>query len=161
MATPDQIKLVRIAQRDRKLTDPAYRVMLLNVAGVRSTTELTNEGVEDVMDVLEGLGFADRVHGAGYWGGKVAARGRFANARMVHKIRSLAESVDRYPLAAMCHNQSDGRVDAPELLTPREAWRLIEAYKAIGAREAGLPTAAVPPPGPPAAEADADDDVPF
>ena len=68
---------------------------------------------------------------------------------MVYKLRELAGQVDRYPLAAMCRRHSDGRTDDPAKLTPREAWKLIEAYKAIGAREdarPAVPAAAATPP---------------
>ena len=62
-------------------------------------------------------------------------RGRYANARMVHKLTEQA-AASRYPLAAMCLRHSLDRTDRPDRLTPREAWKLIEAYKAIEQREA-------------------------
>ena len=135
MATTDQVRLVQIARTSVKLNEQAYRVLLANVAGVESTRHLTNTAVEDVMSVLEGLGFEDRVHGPGYWGQKVVDRGRYANARMVHRLTELA-AASRYPLAAMCLRFSAERTDRADRLTPREAWLLIEMYKASNQREA-------------------------
>lgn len=61
-------------------------------------------------------------------------RGARAGSRLVWKIRELAGQVERYPLNAMCRRQSEERADRPEDLTPREAWNLIEAYKAVKSR---------------------------
>jgi hypothetical protein len=54
---------------------------------------------------------------------------------MAFKIRELAK-VQRYDLAAQCLKFSGGRTDQPEKLAPREAWKLIEMFKAAASREA-------------------------
>ena len=136
MATTKQTQLIQVARAAAGLNEQAYRVLLHNVAGVASAKQLSNVAVEDVMSVLEGLGFQDRVHGEGYWSRKVAERGQYANARMVHKLTELAAG-SRYPLPAMCLRHSVERTDQPDRLTPREAWMLIEAYKKMNEREQG------------------------
>jgi hypothetical protein len=130
MPTKPQIQIVQIARRQVGLNDAQYRIVLANVAGVKSTTELSNTAVEDVMDVLEGMGFVDSKHGAGYWGGKVGRRPFVANERMLRKIEALAAE-QKYPLPALVRRFSAKRTDRVEQLLPREAWNLIEGLKAI------------------------------
>jgi hypothetical protein len=138
MPTAKQIQLIRIAQKDRKLNDAAYRVLLANVAGVKSTKDLDNRSIEDVMDVLEGMGFVDSHNGEGYWGNKVQRRGEVANERMLRKIEAMAAET-KYPVGAMVHRMTNHRTDRPEQLYPREAWMLIEAYKSIIERDTPQP----------------------
>jgi hypothetical protein len=107
-----------------------YRMLLANVAGVASTTQLNNTQVEDVMDVLESLGFVDRDNGAGYWAGKVQRRGQAVNERMLRKIEAMAAET-KYPLPALVRRMTNKRTDRAEQLLPREAWQMIEALKAI------------------------------
>jgi hypothetical protein len=116
------------------LNDPQYRTLLRSVAGVESCKSLDNPGVEDVMAVLEGMGFASHPGGPTYWRDKVDRRGSRVNERMVHLIRELAAG-GRYDLAAMVRRQTGNRTDVVEQLLPREAWMLIEALKAINTRE--------------------------
>jgi hypothetical protein len=82
------------------LNDPQYRTLLRSVAGVESCKALDNPGVEDVMAVLEGMGFDSHPGGPTYWRDKVDRRGSRVNERMVHLIRELAAG-GRYDLAAM------------------------------------------------------------
>ena len=130
MPTKAQIQIVQIARRKVGLNEPQYRMLLANVAGVQSTTQLDNRSVEDVMDVLEGMGFVDRKHGAGYWGLKVRRRGCFPGERMLRKIEAMATET-KYPLPALVRRMSSKRTDRVSQLLPREAWMLIEALKAI------------------------------
>jgi hypothetical protein len=134
MPTKPQIQIVQIARRQVGLNNPQYRMLLANVAGVKSTTELNNTQVEDVMDVLEGMGFVDSKHGAGYWGGKVQRRSQVANERMTRKIEAMAAET-KYPLGALARRFSNKRTDQVHQLLPREAWMLIEALKDIVERE--------------------------
>jgi hypothetical protein len=130
MPTKAQIQIVQIARRQGGLNEPQYRWLLWNVAGVKSTTELTNEDVERVMDVLEGMGFVDSKNGPGYWGKKAARIGFAANDRMIRKIEAMAAET-RYPLPALVHRFSNKRTDQVAQLLPREAWMLIEGLKAM------------------------------
>lgn len=132
MPTPAQLRLVHVAARKAGLNDAQYRTLLSNAGGVQSSRDLTQAGFEDVMAVLEDLGFADD-KGATYWRDQVEARGQRGTARMVHKIRELAtRSV--YPLERLVERHSDGRTRDVEQLTPREAWRLIEMLKGSNQR---------------------------
>src|SRR4051812_26725723 len=119
MPTPGQLRILHVAARQVGLIDASgderYRLLLRNVAGVDSGRALSNAEFEDVMAVMEDMGFsndrqrhieraaftasggsASRVQST-YWRDKVAARGTNANARMVHKIRELAAG-SRYQL---------------------------------------------------------------
>lgn len=134
MPTRNQIIVIQEGKRSLGLTDPAYRTILRSVAGVESSKELSNVGVEDVMAVMEGMGFASHPQGPAYWRNKVSARGTFTNARMVHKINELAGQ-QRYELSAQVSKFSGGRSERPEDLRPHEAWALIEMLKAAVKRE--------------------------
>jgi hypothetical protein len=134
MPTLSQIRTIQTGRSVVGLTDPAYRTLLRSVAGVESSKDLDNAGVEDVLAVLEGMGFDSHPAGKTYWRDKVDARGRRANARQVHLIRQLAPA-QRYDLAALVERQSGGRTRDVEQLLPREAWMLTEMLKATGKRE--------------------------
>lgn len=141
MPTPDQIKTLRSGQRHCGLNDAAYRVLLHNVAGVQSTLDLDNAGVEDVMAVLEDSGFNRHPKGPRYWRDTVATRGASCPRRMAHKIKDLAAQPGgiRYDLPALCRQHSGQRTGVVEELTPREAWKLIEMLKAVVVREEKKP----------------------
>jgi hypothetical protein len=142
MPTPGQLRTIHQGARRVGLTDPAYRVLLRNVGGVESSKDLDNPGVEDVMAVLEDLGFDSHPAGRKYWRDKVRMRGSHCGERMGRKIRELAAG-GRYTLEAMVQRFSDGRTASVEQLHPREGWKLIEALKAIQQRdEAGKRTPA-------------------
>ncbi len=134
MPTPSQLRTIHSGARRVGLTDPAYRVLLRNVGGVESSKDLDNPGIEDVMAVLEDLGFTGHPGGDHYWRDKVRTRGSECGARMARKIRELAAG-GRYALEAMVERFSDGRTAVPEKLHPREGWKLIEGLKAIQQRE--------------------------
>ena len=168
MPTKPQIQIVQIARKQCGLNEAEYRMILWNVAGVKSTTQLNNEDVERVMAIVESRGFIDSVRGAGYWAGKVARAGYAANDRMIHKIEAMAAET-KYPLGALVHRMSNKRTDKVELLYPREAWMLIEALKDIVDRQEQRESEiSIEPPAEPSAVAcgpdldgDAEDDLPF
>jgi len=83
-------------------SDARYRMMLRSVGGVESAIELDNRGVEDVMAVLEDMGFDDHPSGRRYWRTKIERRGSCCCERMAHKIHALAkEPGQRYELGAL------------------------------------------------------------
>jgi hypothetical protein len=108
MPTRPQIIAIQKARRQLQLNEAQYRTLLWNTAGVESSKDLDNAGVEDVMAVLEDLGFDSHPGGKTYWRDKVARRGSRANERVVHKINELAAQ-SRYDLAALCERFSQGR----------------------------------------------------
>ncbi|MBC8107734.1 MAG: DUF1018 domain-containing protein [Anaerolineae bacterium] len=134
MPTPLQLRMIHIASRQVGLNDRQYRMVLQSIAQVDSAKYLDNVQIEDVMAVFEEKGFRQKGQPEDYWRQKVTQRGRFANARMVHKIESLGRSV-RYCVPAMCERFSKGRAQTPGQLTPHEAYGLIEALKDIYQRE--------------------------
>jgi hypothetical protein len=140
MPTRDQIIVIQCGKRELVtrglLTEQSYRVLLSNVAGVDSSKLLDNRGVEDVMAVMEGLGFDSHPAGATYWQDKVRQRGHVCGERMVYLIRQLAPQVGRYPLPALVRTFSKQRTEDEARLTPAEAYKLIEMMKATAAREA-------------------------
>jgi hypothetical protein len=140
-----QTRLIHIAAKQVDLSDLQYRLLLKNVAGVDSSKMLTQAGFEDVMAVLEDMGFRDTAHAPAraargdYWRGKVAVRGQQCGGRMVHKIRELAERQSKYTLIGLCHLASQYRAADPEHLRPREAWNLIEMLKDVIKRTGNQP----------------------
>lgn len=52
-----QISIIHVAKDRLRLTDAAYRDLLREAAGVRSATDLTQEGFHAVMRRFEALGF--------------------------------------------------------------------------------------------------------
>lgn len=136
MPTPRQLQLVHVAARRVNLEAPQYRMLLHNVAGVESAKDLDNATFEDVMAVLEDLGFRGGPD-ADYWRRKVRLRGMYSGPRMVHKIHALAAD-QRYQLPALCLRFSDHRTDEPEKLYPREAYNLIEMLKVAVDRETSI-----------------------
>jgi hypothetical protein len=135
MPTALQIKLIHVAHKQAGLSDADYRTILRNCGGATSCKDLDQRGYEDAMAVIEDCGFRERDKPGDYWRAKVAARGSRAGGRMAYKIHELALA-SRYDLAAMCRKFSADRAEEPEQLTPREAWKLIEMYKAAAGREA-------------------------
>ncbi len=135
MPTPLELKLIHLAYRQAGLDEAQYHLILRNVAGVESAKELTQTSLEDVMATLEDSGFRHAGKPADYWRSKVAMRGSFCGARMEGKIKALAAQ-QTYDLPGLCRRFSDDRVARVDKLMPREAHRLIEALKAICARQA-------------------------
>lgn len=127
--TDRQIALIHIAAKAVKLDDAQYRLLLSNVAGVTSSDDLDQAGFEDVMAVLEDMGWPP-LKDQDYWRRKVSERGQSTGSRMAFKIRQLHEGLP-YPLEALCRRFSEGRTDKLEELKPREAWKLIEGLKAM------------------------------
>lgn len=134
--TPDQIKLIRIAAKKVGLNDAQYRMLLWNVAKVKSCLQLTNGGFEDVMAIFEQDGFVFDSSKPFYFRDKVFRRGELVNERVLRKIETLAViNGQPYPLESMTLRMSRQRTRKTEELTPREAFNLIEAIKKIIERE--------------------------
>ncbi len=112
MPTKSQLACIHTAARAVGLialggADASYRLLLRNVGGVESAKDLDNGGVEDVMAVLEDLGFDSHPAGKTYWRDKITDRNSGAcPPRMAHKIYALAGE-QRYELEAMCLRMSE------------------------------------------------------
>jgi hypothetical protein len=132
-ASAKQIGMIKATVRRAGLNIEQASMVLRNTAGVESTTQLDNVGVEDVMAVLEELleeqGQECHYSGPRYW--RSRSDRRFVSSRMVHRIEQLAANVD-YDLGGLCERFSRsgqfpaGRTRAVRKLTGLEAWRLAE-----------------------------------
>lgn len=123
-----QTQLIHIAVKEARLNRAQYEMLLQNLAGVKSSKDLSQWAFEDVMAILETKGFRQRGKAPDYWRQTVDRRGVFAHRRQVWVIRQLAEEC-RYDLGGLCERFSLGRTREPELLYPREAWGLTEGIK--------------------------------
>ena len=133
--TPQQTQLLHVAIRQTvpPLNDRQYRMVLQNVAGVATSTKLTNAQFEEVMAVLEARGFRQRGQSETYWRDKAAAQGSRTNERQIHLIHELAAQ-QPYALGALVRKFSHSRTDQPAQLTPQEAWQLTEMLKKVADR---------------------------
>jgi phage gp16-like protein len=127
MPTAQQVKIIQIARRQVGLDEARYRMLLHNVAGVQSCNDLDNPGVEDVMAVMEGLGFATTDRPADYWRTKSLG---LCSERMHYKIRALAGEAG-YDADGFAQRMSRVGAQGVEDLDGFEAWKVIEALKAI------------------------------
>ena len=131
--TPLQSRLIHVAAREADLNDQQYRILLANVTGKESSKHLDQAGFEDVMAVLEDMGFEQRGESPDYWRKKVGLRGQFANSRLVHRMTAMSEEC-RYPLMSLVLRFSGHRTAEASKLTPLEAHHLIEAMKDMSRR---------------------------
>ena len=147
MITPRQIQLVQIARRQvEKLSggafdEAAYQLALRNcgvapgIDGRCSSKQLSQAGFEKFMAIAESLGFKNTQQGqTDYWQKRNARRTGYATTRQVWQIRRLAP-LSRYPLHALCRRVSNDQHNDPEQLTIVQAVKLLEALKAIAARD--------------------------
>jgi ADP-heptose:LPS heptosyltransferase len=142
--TRDQLALIHIAAKQLRLDDGQYRLILLNIGGEMSSKNLDNAGFEQVMAFFEQSGFrAKAADGAvqpeRYWRDRAKKHGNRAS-RKIHKLFAECQAdrandgLPQYDLGEMCQRTSQGAVDKPEDLEPREQMELIEALKEIGKR---------------------------
>lgn len=136
--TRQQLAMLHIAKGKLQMEEADYRTLLRNVGGLRgdkpSSKDLTQRGFEDVMAFFEENGATG---GGTYWRDIISRRGRFADSRQIHLIRSLAAQ-QTYPIAALCRNASNHRAICPERLSPREAAGLIEMLKSVVGRQSAV-----------------------
>jgi cell division GTPase FtsZ len=139
--TKQQIQLIHIAAKQVGLDDERYRLLLRNVACALTSKQLSNDSFEEVMAVLEGMGFRTIGFAPDYWRQTVAKKGITCGRRMAHKIRELAATTC-YPAESMALRHSHGATSVVEQLSPLEAYEVIEAYKQIAKRPARSPAGA-------------------
>ena len=137
MITTDQIRTIKTAQRQLKMDDGQYRILLRNIGGVDSCKNLDQKSFEDVMATFESMGFVGPRKN--YWSDIVLRRGSFASSRQVHRIQELCcdyESMrgptdPHYELGGLVFNASGGKTRDPSRLLPKEAHNLIEQLKSM------------------------------
>ncbi len=128
MAAKHQIRAIKTAQswlaKHRDFTDQAYRTLLRSVAGVESCTQLGNTGFEQVMAVMEAMGFQSHERGPRYWRDKADRDGD----RAVWKIEAMCAEYG-ISAAGFVRRMTSGRTDRIADLDAREVWKIIEALK--------------------------------
>lgn len=132
MLTKPQMILLQTARRQvpSLREDGRWRLALRNVARVESAKELTNRTLEDVLALLEELGFAAPGKRPDHYRRKVASRGQEVSDEQLYKMGALAHEAG-LDLDGFCRRMSGGRSDNPAELEPLEAYNVIEALKAI------------------------------
>lgn len=151
--TSKQRQIAGMACKHAGLDDAARKLVLRQFPNAllpgskepSSTSEmLTQRDFERFMAIVE-----DRAGGhlrgftSGYWQEKAGLRSQVASERMAAKIRALyadyqaqPPEVDggRYRLDGLVYRMSGQTTSAPEEMTPKDAWNLIEMLKALIAR---------------------------
>ena len=138
--TNAQIKKIKTLQRVCAMDDDTYRLMLKNVGGVTSSTQLQGKNIQKVMkhlEKLQGKGTSQRA----------PTRRRenmpniveLATKKQVDYIYHLAEDIgwfDRKRLFGFIRKRGFGNEKryTPEMLRKDEAGRLIEALKGMKKR---------------------------
>lgn len=130
MPTREQIITIQSAKRwlmkNRDFTDQAYRILLRNVGRVESSKELGNDGVEQVMAVMEAMGFDQHPRGPRYWRSKAERQGD----RAAWKIEAMCAEYG-VDCAGFVRRMTNGRTDRVDELDGQEMWRIIEALKVM------------------------------
>ena len=134
MPTPLELKLIHLAYRQAGLDEAQYHLISAMWRASRAQGTHANEpGGRD------GNPGGQRLSPCGQAGGLLAIQGGDARivlrGAMEGKIKALAAQ-QTYDLPGLCRRFSDDRVARVDKLMPREAHRLIEALKAICARQA-------------------------
>lgn len=132
MLTKPQMILLQTARRQvpSLREDARWRMVLRNVARVESSRELTNRSLEDVLALLEELGFRAPSKRPDHYRRKVASRGQTVSDEQLYKMGAMAHEAG-LDLDGFCRRMSAGRTDNPSELEPLEAYNVIEALKAI------------------------------
>jgi len=150
----DQKKLIHIAKRKLGMDDETYRDMLYNVAGVRSSSDLSPASFSVVMTHMEKCGFAyiTKMQRADFkkyldkWTNAVGERPDMATPAQLAKIEEAWEALPWYWMrgekadkdrALRGFVRTLGHVADLRFLTFIQAGNVIEAIKMIAARGPG------------------------
>ena len=135
---PAQIKKIKVLQRRAGLEDDDYRLLLWNLAGVKSCKDLKGPQVDLVIGHLERS--AGQEQGPGVRGQGSGNLPRKATWRQLKEIRRLWDLVSVWPpperetaLRRFLKNRFG--VAAPEWLLLGQASRVIEGLKIMAARQ--------------------------
>ncbi len=129
-----QKALLHVAKTKLGWDDDLYRLALVRLAGVTSSTELDQEGFDAVMGFCERMGFDPiRRTGPDY-----GARPGFASRSQCELIRALWEEWAGAPDAPGLETwlRRTFKVDSLRFLTVADAPKAITALKAMKARQA-------------------------
>ena len=132
---PRQTRLLHVARRQLALPDDAYRSILVNLAGVTSSTELDQAGFDTVLAYFEWLGFKPVLPRGPNYG----ARPGMATFTQMELIRALWAEFTRGEGTAEGLNvwiERCFKVSSLRFLTLDGARKAITALKAMKARAA-------------------------
>lgn len=150
MLNKQQIKLVQIAVKKAGLREPKfdgrYRMLLSqykqpNGQPVTSCKQLNSWQVDDLLAICEAHGWRYPGKDEDHYRKRIANKDDIASYAQQSAIEKLAGDLgwnDRN-LAGFVNKMTKERVDSVLGITPSEAYKIIEALKAMYGREAGRP----------------------
>jgi hypothetical protein len=108
-------------------------------APVTSCKQLNNSQTEDLLAICEANGWRMPGKPEDFYRQKVARQTDYANFSMQKAIKYLAGDLgwNDYQLGGMLKRMTNDKVDDAAYLTPREAYKVIEALKAMLERKIG------------------------
>ena len=146
--TNDQIKLVQTAVRRagiRTKFEGRYRLLLgqylqPNGRPVTSCKQLTNNQLDDILAICEAHGWRMPDKSETYYRDKVNQAGDYATYAQQQAIRYLAEDLGMVGLHLnnFIRHMTNQTVDSIARLVSDDAWKIIEALKAILKRKTGV-----------------------
>lgn len=145
MLNNDQIKLVHVAIKAAGIDDARYRLLLAqytqaNGARVRSSTQMNNRQVDDLLAICESLGWQHPDKTYCYYREKVRRDHPGSHDSPSFAARAAAEHLSadlgwgEQGLKQMISRMTRGRTDSLSSMTHREMYNLIEAAKAMLSR---------------------------
>ena len=148
MPSYKQIKLIHKAVRDAGLRtkehDGRYRLLLGRYKqpsgkAVTSCRQLNNMQLDDLLAICESFGWRMPGKEANHYRHKVATQSHIASFAQQSAIGHLAGDLgwNKAQLSGMIKRMTGGSEDDAALLTPGQAYRVIEALKAIIGRNEG------------------------
>jgi len=148
MLNKQQIKLVQTAVRAAGLRtttfEGRYRFLLShytqsNGSPVTSCKQLNNWQLDDLLAICEAHGWRMPGKPADYYRQLVARRGDYASFAQQQAIKHLAGDLgwNELQLGGMIERMTGGSVKSPSRLKPGNAYKIIEALKAMLSRETG------------------------
>lgn len=149
MPNKQQIRLVQIAVKQARIRTPQgdgqYLLLLSqykqsNGRAVTSCKQLTNSQIEDLLAICESLGFRHPGKPEDFYRKKVMEQDEaFASYAQQSAITKLAEDLcwSAEHLKNFINKMTDGCTDRIALLTPSQAYKVIEGLKAILSRQTG------------------------
>ena len=148
MLNNNQIKLVQMAVRAAGIRSPGqdgrYRLLLGQYrqpsgAPVTSCKQLNNSQMEDLLAICEANGWRMPGKPEDFYRHKVAIGSDFASLAMQVGITNLAGDLgwNAFQLGGLLKKMTGGRADNVAYLDPREAYKVIEALKAMLERKTG------------------------
>ncbi|RBO54524.1 regulatory protein GemA [Rhodovulum sp. BSW8] len=130
----NQIKLLHVARRKLRLPEAAYRMVLVELAGVTSSKDLDRDGFQAVMGYFEWLGFAPtRARGQDF--GERPGMASFSQLELIRTLRvefTRCDGAGETSLNAWLEHY--WKVSSLRFLTMADARKVITALKSMKRR---------------------------